>query len=172
MISTRALSLLLPIACCLAQPLVFGQTAAAPATTTGGNVAAVAAPKTLDGANSAATTRKFQPLPWQSKNDTTFGITSTAGQAPSFLQRVVPPSSAVDAAPAENANDKQALPLTGPYETSFFGGLTPADPDSIGPLHQKLDLTKSPEWANDKIKMRYFQDNKEHFGDSDPGGFF
>jgi hypothetical protein len=175
-ISIRALSLVLPIACCLAQPVVCGQAqnlASSGDSTTG--TAAVKAPSALPGSNkSGATMQKFQPLPWQSKNDTTFGAPLQNATTPGFLkpQSFASMPTSADPAAVIAPEKPQALPLTGPYDPGYFGGLTPADPSTVGALEEKLDRTKSPEWAKDRLKMRYFQDNKEHFGTTDPAGFF
>jgi hypothetical protein len=175
-ISIRSLSLVLPIACCLAQPVVVGQTqTVASSGNESTSSAAAKAVTTLPGTTkSGAVVQKFRPLPWQSKNDTRFGAPLQNDATPSFLkpQSFASMPTSADPAAVIAPEKPQALPLTGPYDPGYFGGLTTAAPSTIGALHEKLDITRSPEWAQDRIKMRYFQDNKEHFGNTDPAGFF
>lgn len=58
------------------------------------------------------------------------------------------------------------------YQKGFFGGISREAMDSEIEIEKKVDLTKSPDWAKDKIQQRSFQDGQERFGEEDPNGFF
>jgi hypothetical protein len=68
------------------------------------------------------------------------------------------------------------LDYKSPYNQGFFEGkVNPNDKlEDIQPLLRvgPLPTHEDPAWAKQKLKMRYYQDGQEHFGNDDPYGFF
>jgi hypothetical protein len=105
----------------------------------------------------------------------------TQGQLPSAA---APPGVPFSATPSRPLPGQPLYQQHGPfsaspYQDGFFAGLRREDLQDASPIDFSQEGPFNPsgntEWAKQakqQIKMRYFQDGTEHFGNQDPGGFF